>query len=101
MVQSRFALQQAALKSAQLAELSPAQPAKARPKATPAPVPRPRGRPKTRLSTIDEIADYLYVSRSTIYRLIDSQQLPCLRVGHVLRFDLPAVLRWAQSAEGD
>lgn len=57
---------------------------------------RRRGRPRTRLSTIDEVAQYLHISRSTIYRLIDSKQLPHLRIGYVLRFDIPTVLRWAQ-----
>jgi excisionase family DNA binding protein len=58
---------------------------------------RRRGRPKTRLSTIDELADYLHIHKSTVYRLIDTKQLPCLRVGFVLRFDIPTVLKWAQN----
>lgn len=56
---------------------------------------RPRGRPKSRLSDLNEVARYLHVSRHTIYRLID-KGLPVLRVGWVLRFDLPEVLTWLQ-----
>lgn len=65
--------------------------------------PKPRGRPKARLSSLDEIAEYLHVSRTTIYRLIDTKQLPHLRIGYVLRFDLPEVLAWARkfTASGD
>lgn len=56
---------------------------------------RPRGRPKARLSTLTEIAEYLNVSRHTIYRLMASKGFPYLRIGYVLRFDLPTVLQWA------
>lgn len=55
---------------------------------------KPRGRPKARLCSINELAEYLNVSRRTIYRLLDSKGLPHLRVGYVLRFDLPEVLTW-------
>lgn len=61
------------------------------------PIARRRGRPKTRLSTIDELAEYLHIHRSTVYRLIDTKQLPHLRIGFALRFDLPTVLKWAQN----
>lgn len=59
------------------------------------PIARRRGRPKTRLSTIDELAEYLHIHRSTVYRLIDTKQLPHLRIGYTMRFDIPTVLRWA------
>lgn len=58
---------------------------------------KPRGRPKARLSSLNEVAAYLHVSRTTIYRLIDTKHLPHLRIGYVLRFDLPTVLEWAKS----
>lgn len=64
---------------------------------------KPRGRPKARLLSINEVAEYLHVSRQTIYRLIDSKELPHMRIGYVLRFDLPEVLAWARAftASGD
>lgn len=56
---------------------------------------QPRGRPKARLCDLNEVAAYLHVSRTTIYRLLD-RGLPALRVGYVLRFDLATVLEWIQ-----
>lgn len=56
-----------------------------------------RGRPKARLLSINEVAEYLHVSRQTIYRLIEHKALPHVRIGYVLRFDLPTVLAWAEA----
>lgn len=63
---------------------------------------QPRGRPKARLYDINELAAYLHVSRRTVYRLVD-RGLPVLRVGFVLRFELPVVMAWIQAftAAGD
>ena len=72
-------------------------PAVVKPEPQPSPASKPRGRPKTRLSTLDDLSEYLQVSRSTVYRLIDTEQLPHLRIGSVLRFDIPTVLKWAAS----
>lgn len=62
-----------------------------------------RGRPKARLLSINEVAEYLHVSRQTIYRLIEAKGLPHVRIGYVLRFDLPTILQWAQdfTSSGD
>ena len=49
--------------------------------------------PAGQLQTLNDLAAYLNVSRRTIYRL-DDRGLPVLRVGYVLRFDLPTVLKW-------
>lgn len=57
---------------------------------------QPRGRPKARLCDLNEVAAYLHVSRTTMYRLLD-RGLPALRVGYVLRFDLAVVLEWIQA----
>lgn len=57
---------------------------------------QPRGRPRARLCDLNEIAAYLHVSRTTVYRLLD-RGLPALRVGYVLRFDLTDVLTWIQA----
>lgn len=40
----------------------------------------------------EDVASYLKVSRSMVYKLGQSGELPCLRVGACLRFD-PAVVR--------
>ncbi len=36
----------------------------------------------TPVLTVDEAANYLHVSRSTIYRLLKRNQLPALRIGN-------------------
>lgn len=54
---------------------------------------QPRGRPRTRLCDLNEVAAYLHVSRTTVYRLLD-RGLPALRVGYVLRFDMTDVMTW-------
>lgn len=58
-----------------------------------------RGRPKRHLFTIYELADYLNVSRGTIYTLL-SQGLPSYRVAvgstGGIRFDLPRVMDWLE-----
>ncbi len=40
-----------------------------------------------RLLTVDEVAAHLYVSRTTVYRLVDAARLPVYRIASVLRFD--------------
>lgn len=58
---------------------------------------KPRGRPKARLYDINELAEYLHVSRRTIYRMLDAKGLPYIRVGYVVRFNLPEVLAWLKA----
>lgn len=59
-----------------------------------------RGRPKRRLFTIYELAEYLSVSRGTVYTLMSSG-LPSYRVAAGstggIRFDLPRVLDWLEA----
>lgn len=62
----------------------------------------PRGRPRARLCDLNEVAAYLHVSRTTMYKLLD-RGMPALRVGFVLRFELTEVLDWVRdfTARGD
>ena len=46
------------------------------------------------LMTLEEVADYLRVTRKTIYRLLEKGQIPSTRVGHQYRFDKVAVNAW-------
>jgi excisionase family DNA binding protein len=55
---------------------------------------KPRHAAATRRLTVDEVADYLRVSRSTIYRLLKRNQLPALRIGNDLRFDVEEIDCW-------
>jgi excisionase family DNA binding protein len=60
-------------------------------------------RPSGQLKTVDQLAELLQVSRSTIYRLIEDKAMPCVRIGFVLRFDVDEVMAWARafSTSGD
>ncbi len=46
------------------------------------------------LMTLEEVADYLRVTRKTIYRLLEKRAIPSTRVGHQWRFDRTAVEAW-------
>jgi excisionase family DNA binding protein len=43
------------------------------------------------LYSLREVARYLNVSRSTVRRLVETAQIPSMRVGGQLRFDILAV----------
>ena len=60
------------------------------PSRTPAPPP-PRAH-DDRLWDTNDVAKYLKVSRSWVYHRAEAGQLPCVRVGGLLRFD-PAAIR--------
>jgi excisionase family DNA binding protein len=44
--------------------------------------------------TVSELADYLRVHRSTIYRLLKKSQLPGFKIGGDWRFNLEEIDRW-------
>ena len=44
--------------------------------------------------TVKEVADYLHVHESTIYRLLKRSQLPAFRVGSDWRFRKDVIKRW-------
>ena len=43
---------------------------------------------------VSEVADYLHVSRSTIFRLLKRNELPAFMVGSDWRFDVEEIDRW-------
>jgi len=53
----------------------------------------------THLLTVGEIADYLRVDRSTIYRLLKRKELPAFRVGRDWRFTMEGIDRWRAQRE--
>ena len=59
----------------------------------PTPAGRKRGRPRTRLVSLSELAEYLSVSRNTIYSLLE-EGLPSVRVGEYSRLYKPVVVKW-------
>jgi excisionase family DNA binding protein len=44
--------------------------------------------------TVKELASYLKIHESTVYRLIKTGQLPAFKVGRDWRFDLEQIDRW-------
>ena len=44
--------------------------------------------------TIDELANYLRISRSTLYKLAQEGRVPCQKVGRHWRFPKEAIDRW-------
>jgi excisionase family DNA binding protein len=51
-------------------------------------------RAKPRVITVDELADYLHVHPSTIYRMLKRRELPAFKIGRDWRFDTDAIDRW-------
>jgi excisionase family DNA binding protein len=49
--------------------------------------------------TLEEVANYLRVHPSTIYRLVKRGKLPAFKVGSDWRFNLESIEDWRASAE--
>jgi excisionase family DNA binding protein len=54
---------------------------------------------RTRILTLENVAQYLRVHPSTIYRLLKKRQLPAFKVGRDWRFNLESIDRWRTDAE--
>lgn len=50
--------------------------------------------------TLEEVANYLRVHPSTIYRLVKRGKLPAFKVGSDWRFNLESIDHWRLQAEG-
>ena len=50
--------------------------------------------PQAKVITVSELAKYLRVHRSTIYRLLKKGQLPGFKIGSDWRFSLEAIDKW-------
>lgn len=51
-------------------------------------------RPGVKVITIGELAEYLHVHRSTLYRLLKRQQLPGFKIGSDWRFNVETIDEW-------
>jgi len=49
--------------------------------------------------TLEEVANYLRVHPSTIYRLVKKGKLPAFKVGSDWRFNLESIDHWRSQAE--
>ena len=51
-------------------------------------------RSEAKVLTIGELAEYLRVHRSTLYRLLKRRQLPGFKIGSDWRFNVEAIDEW-------
>ena len=51
--------------------------------------------------TLQETADYLRVTRSTIHRLLKRNQIPAFRMGRRWHFNLEEIENWCSSRASD
>jgi excisionase family DNA binding protein len=49
--------------------------------------------------TLEEVANYLRVHPSTIYRMLKRQEIPAFKVGSDWRFNLQSIDQWRSDAE--
>jgi excisionase family DNA binding protein len=49
-----------------------------------------------KLLTVNEAAEFLQVSRATIYNLINQKNLPFVKIGRSTRFSESALLNWIE-----
>jgi excisionase family DNA binding protein len=49
--------------------------------------------------TLEELASYLRVHRSTVYRMLKKGQIPAFKVGSDWRFNLESIDLWRAAAE--
>ena len=54
---------------------------------------------KNKLLTPDQLADFLNISKTTIYRLIDSRKIPFYKIGGSIRFDKKDIMNYLQESK--
>ncbi len=52
-----------------------------------------------RVLTLDEVARYLRVHQSTVYRLLKKKELPGFKMGSDWRFNVESIDHWLETAE--
>lgn len=53
-----------------------------------------------KLLTVAELAEYLRLTKRTIYRLLERRAIPAVKVGHKWRFDEELIEKWLRPAMG-
>jgi excisionase family DNA binding protein len=49
--------------------------------------------------TLEEVADFLHVHSSTIYRLLKNRRIPAFKVGSDWRFNQESIEQWVKKLE--
>ena len=47
-----------------------------------------------RLLSVDEVADYLKIPKSTLYKMCSEREIPCAKIGKHWRFDKKLIDEW-------
>lgn len=56
-------------------------------------------KPPAEMMTVKELADYLRVHPSTVYRMLRRENLPAMKMGSDWRFILSSIQRWLLERE--
>jgi excisionase family DNA binding protein len=51
--------------------------------------------------TIEELATYLKIAKSTLYKLVREGKIPCQKIGRHWRFRKPAIDFWLEKGRSD
>jgi excisionase family DNA binding protein len=49
---------------------------------------------ENRLLSLDEVATYLMIPKSTLYKMCSEREIPCAKIGKHWRFDRKSVEKW-------
>ena len=55
----------------------------------------------TEVLTLEEVADFLHVHSSTIYRLLKNRRIPAFKVGSDWRFNQNSIEQWVKKLEAE
>ena len=55
----------------------------------------------TTVLTLEDVAEYLHVHPSTVYRLLKNRSIPAFKVGSDWRFNQESLDRWIQELEAE
>jgi len=55
----------------------------------------------TTMMTLDEVAQFLHVHPSTIYRLLKDRSIPAFKVGSDWRFNQESIEKWVKQLEAE
>ena len=55
----------------------------------------------TEVLTLEEVADFLHVHPSTVYRLLKNRRIPASKVGSDWRFNQESIEQWVKKLEAE
>ena len=55
----------------------------------------------TGVLTLEEVADFLHVHPSTVYRLLKNRRIPAFKVGSDWRFNQESIEQWVKKLEAE